>query len=79
MYAEGTACSLNTCTLHNSETLEPLNCMRVRPSHCHERTPTRTHVLYCHHIKIIKYATFKMITCIVISYIDLPTVLTLKS
>ncbi len=68
---------LRACTLHNSETLGSLNWIRVCPSHCHECTLVCSHVLYCHDSKISKYTTFKPITRIAISYIDLPMVLAL--
>ena len=38
---------LHTCTLHNSETLEPLTWTRVCPSHCYKCTLMCTHVLFC--------------------------------
>jgi len=41
--------SFHTCTLHNSETLEPLTWIRVLPSNCCERTLKPSHVLYCHY------------------------------
>jgi len=48
---------LCTCTLRNSETLEPLTWIRVCPSHCYTHSPSlsfllsllRTHVLCCHY------------------------------
>jgi len=57
--------------------LEPSNWIRVHPSHCHDRLLKCSHTLYCHHIKISKYTTFKPITYIVFLCINLPMILTL--
>jgi len=79
---------LCTCILHNSETLEPLTWIRVRPSHHYAHSLSlslslshsfsRTHVLYHVHLNISKYTTFKPITRLVLSYINLATYLTLR-
>jgi hypothetical protein len=77
---------LHTYTLHNSETLEPLTWIRVRPSHCYKRsrslslfTPlSLVHICFVFSpLNISKYTTFKPITQLVLLYINLATCLTL--
>ena len=77
---------LCTCILHNSETLEPLTWIRVRPSHRYAHTLSlsfslplslaHTCVVSCL-LNISKYTTFKPITRLVLSYTNLATYLTL--
>jgi len=76
------------CILHNSETLEPLTWIRIRPSHRYAHTLSlslslslplflaHTYVVSCPW-NISKYTTFKPITRLVLSYINLATYLTL--
>jgi hypothetical protein len=75
---------LCTCTLHNSETPEPLTWIRVRPSHRYACTLSlslslvHTCFVLCL-MNISKYTTFKPITRLVLSYINLATYHTLFS
>jgi len=67
---------LCTCTLHTSETLEPLTWTRKCPSCCYERTLTRSQVLCCHYWTSVN---IQPIAWVVLSYSNLATVLTLFS
>ncbi len=53
---------LHTSTLHLNETPEPLNWIRVCPSHCNEHSCECSPVLYCVSRNICKYSTFKPLT-----------------
>ena len=64
------------CTLHNSETLEPLTWTMVRSSHCYKCSLAHT-CFVLSLLNISKYTTFKPITRLVLSYIDLATYHTL--
>ncbi len=50
---------LYTSTQHLDETLEPLNWIRICPSHCDEHSSKHSHVLYYISCNISKYTTFK--------------------
>ncbi len=61
----------------NSETLEPLTWIRVRPSHRYAHTLSLPYCFVSRLSNISKYTTCKPITQLVLSYIQLATYLTL--
>jgi len=70
---------LHTCTLHNSESLEPLTWTRVCPSVTSTLFLSLVHTCFVLSLlNISKYMKFKLITRVVLSCIDLATYLTLK-
>jgi len=69
--------SLRTCTLYNSETLEPLTWSRVCPSFCYEHTFERYHVLYLPYLTSVNLQQSNCLLAFVILYIILAPFLTL--